>query len=91
MHGTHCLKSWSATQSVIAGSSGEAEYYGIVKGGSTSLGMRSLMSDLGINIRIHLKSDASAAIGIASRRGWGEFVMWRLVNCGCNSEWPVRI
>ena len=24
MHGTNCLKSWSSTQSVIAGSSGEA-------------------------------------------------------------------
>jgi len=71
MHGTHCLKSWSSTQSVIAGSSGEAEYDGIVKGGSNSLGMRSLMSDLGINVRIQIKSDASAAIGIASRRGLG--------------------
>ena len=71
MHGTDCLKSWSSTQSVIAGRSSEAEYYGIVKGGSNSLGMRSLMSDLGINIRIQIKSDASAAIGIASRRGLG--------------------
>ena len=30
------------------------------------------MSDLGINIRIQIKSDASAAIGIASRRGLGK-------------------
>ena len=67
MHGSHCLKSWSSTQSVIAGSSGEAEYYGIVKGGSNSLGMRSLMSDLGVTVSIHIKSDASAAIGVASR------------------------
>ena len=72
MHGSHCLKSWSSTQSVIAGSSGEAEYYGIVKGGSNSVGMRSLMNDLGVNISIHIKSDASAAIGIASRRGLGK-------------------
>ena len=53
MHGTHCLKSWSSAQRVIAGSSGEAEYYGIVKGGSNSLGMRPLMSDLGISIRTY--------------------------------------
>ena len=72
MHGSHCLKSWSSTQSVIAGSSGEAEYYGIVKGGSNSLGMRSLMGDLGVTVSIHIKSDASAAIGIASRRGLGK-------------------
>ena len=72
MHGTHCLKSWSSTQRVIAGSSGEAEYHGIVKDGSNSLGMSSLRSDLGINVRIQIKSDASAAIGIASRRGLGQ-------------------
>ena len=30
------------------------------------------MSDLGINVRIQIKSDASAAIGIASRRGLGK-------------------
>eukprot|EP00972_Heterocapsa_arctica_P103210 15210078-Heterocapsa_arctica.AAC.1 len=34
MHGSHCIRSWSTTQSVIALSSGEAELYGIVKGAS---------------------------------------------------------
>eukprot|EP00972_Heterocapsa_arctica_P056547 8346871-Heterocapsa_arctica.AAC.1 len=29
MHGCHCIRSWSTTQSVIALSSGEAELYGI--------------------------------------------------------------
>ena len=28
----HIIKSWSTTQSIIALSSGEAEYYGVVKG-----------------------------------------------------------
>ena len=73
MHGSHCLKSWSSTQSIIAGSTGEAEYYGLVKGGSNSLGMRALMEDLGVGgVKLRLKSDASAAIGIASRRGLGK-------------------
>ena len=31
--GKHCLKTWSTTQAVIALSSGEAEYYGVVKEG----------------------------------------------------------
>ena len=31
--GSHVIKTWSATQGVVALSSGEAEYYGIVKGG----------------------------------------------------------
>ena len=72
MYGSHCLKSWSSTQSIIAGSTGEAEYYGLVKGGSNSLGMKALMSDLGVDVKLKLKSDASAAIGIASRRGLGK-------------------
>ena len=71
MHGSHCLKPWSSTQSIIAGSTGEAEYYGLVKGGSNSLGMRALMEDLGVSVKLRLKSDASAAIGITSRRGLG--------------------
>ena len=31
MFGSHLIKSWSSTQNVIALSSGEAEYYGLVK------------------------------------------------------------
>ena len=33
MHGSHLVKSWSITQAVIALSSGEAEYYAMVKRG----------------------------------------------------------
>ena len=33
MIGKHCIKTWSKTQDTIAPSSGEAEYYGIVRGG----------------------------------------------------------
>ena len=32
MHGSHLLKTWASTQTVVALSSGEAEYYGEVKG-----------------------------------------------------------
>jgi hypothetical protein len=47
MWGGHCLKSWSSTQDVIALSSGEAEYYAIVKGVSQALGMKQLLNNLG--------------------------------------------
>ena len=40
MLGQHMIKSWSSTQSVIALSSGEAEYYSMVKGGSIGLGVQ---------------------------------------------------
>ena len=36
--GNHAIKTWSTTQAVIALSSGEAEYYGCVRGGAIGLG-----------------------------------------------------
>jgi len=72
MFGSHCLKSWSLTQKVIALSSGEAEYYGLVKSGSQGIGIRALLGDLGVTCTVVLNTDASAAIGIASRRGLGK-------------------
>ena len=53
-------------------SSGEAEYYGLVKSGSQGLGIRALLGDLGVERTVTLNTDASAAIGIASRRGLGK-------------------
>ena len=45
--GDHVIKHWSTTQATVALSSGEAEYYGMVKGGSTALGVQSMLADLG--------------------------------------------
>ena len=45
--GMHCVKSWSKTQDVIALSSGEAEYYAMVKEVSQGLGINSMLGDLG--------------------------------------------
>ena len=70
--GEHLVKSWSATQAVIALSSGEAEYYGIVKGSSVALGIQSVVNDLGMGTKVKIHTDASAAKGIASRRGLGK-------------------
>ncbi len=70
--GKHCLKTWSTTQAVIALSSGEAEYYGVVKGGSVLLGAMSMAKDLGIDLKGRIYTDSSAAKGIASRRGLGK-------------------
>ena len=74
MHGGHVLKSWSVNQSVIALSSGEAEYYALVKSASTAMGIQSLCVDLGVacDIPRDIKSDASAAIGICNRIGLGK-------------------
>ena len=74
MLGNHLVKSWSTNQTVIALSSGEAEYYSMVKAGSVALGIESLMKDLGVEDTgsIAIKTDASAAVGIGSRIGIGK-------------------
>ena len=77
MLGKHCLKSWSVNQGYIALSSGEAEYYGAVKGGAQALGLVAMMRDMGVEASIdvavkpgiELCLDASAAVGIALRGG----------------------
>ena len=72
MLGSHMIKSWSTTQSVIALSSGEAEYYGIVKGATIGLGTCSITKELGVELDLRVSTDSSAAKGIASRRGLGK-------------------
>jgi hypothetical protein len=44
----------------------------MVKGGSMGLGIRAMAGDLGVSIGVNVKTDASAAKGIASRRGLGK-------------------
>ena len=72
MIGDHCIKTWSSTQSVIALSSGEAEYYGLVKGASQSIGIQSMLRDLGVEAKIKINTDASVAKSIAMRTGAGK-------------------
>ena len=72
MLGPHCVRHWSTTQSTISLSSGEAELHGISKGMSHAIGMQSLCRDLGWHYKIRVHSDATAAIGIARRRGLGK-------------------
>ena len=72
MVGSHLIKTWSATQTTVALSSGEAELSGLVKGASQALGLQSVIGDLGVRWDIVLHSDATAAIGICRRRGLGK-------------------
>ena len=70
--GKMCLKTWSKTQATIALSSGESELAAVVKGAAELLGLQSVFADFGFNhIRLHLCSDATAAIGIVDREGLG--------------------
>jgi hypothetical protein len=45
--GSHCVKFQSTTQTLVSLSSGESEFYALVKSCSLALGMKSLAEDLG--------------------------------------------
>ena len=72
MLGGHLLKSWSSTKPSISLSSGEAEYYGVVKATGIALGQQSLMADLGMKVSVRVWTDSSAAMGICGRSGLGK-------------------
>ena len=72
MIGSHVIKTWSSTQPSITLSSGEAEFYGVVKACGVGLGIRSLLRDLGRDSHVRVWTDSSAAIGVCSRQGLGK-------------------
>ena len=65
------VKTWSSTQATVALSSGEAEYYALVRAAAEGLGMRVLMADLGWEAGLKVWVDSSAAKSMASRVGLG--------------------
>ena len=71
-HGAHLLKATANTQSVIALSSGESEFYAIVRGTSVGLGAQSMCSDYGMKKGLVVETDATAGRGMALRLGAGK-------------------
>ena len=67
--GSHTVRHWSKTQSTIALSSWEAELSGIGSGIAEALGFQSWARDMDCAFPLTVHSDATAAIGIARRRG----------------------
>ena len=53
-------------------SSGEAEYYAMVRAAAVGLGIQAILSDWKVQSSLTLKTDASAAVGIAMRKGLGK-------------------
>ena len=72
MLGGHLLKSWSTTQSQISLSSGEAEFYGVVRASGIGLGFKSLLEDLGVQLPLRVWTDSTATMGICGRQGLGK-------------------
>ena len=71
MWGGSLIKPWSRTLLTIALSSGESELGALTKGAAEGLGLAALLRDFDCEIKLRIKSDATAAIGIASRQGLG--------------------
>ena len=71
MIGTHLIKTYSRQQKTIALSSAEAELYALVAVSAEALGLVAYAKDLGIFLKGTMYTDASAALGIAQRRGLG--------------------
>ena len=74
--GRHTIKTTSNLQSTIALSSGESEFYALVKACAFGLSVQALYRDWGLEMDLVVASDSSAARGTASRSGLGK---WRHV------------
>ena len=72
MIGRHVIRTWSSTQPSVTLSSGEAEFYGLVKAAGAGLGHQSIMSDFGLSVPVRVWTDSSAALGISTRSGLGK-------------------
>ena len=72
MMGSHFLKGWSRTQNHVTLSSAEAELIALVKCSAELLGIRSAMSDFGVESSGVVYADSSAALAIANRKGAGK-------------------
>ena len=66
------VKSWSSMQTTVAQSSGEAEYYAMVRAAAEALGLQSIMRDLGWDAGVRLWVDSSAAKSMSARIGLGK-------------------
>ena len=72
MLGQHCVKHSSNLQSTISLSSGESEFYALVKAGAAGLGLKAMLDEWLVPCDLILLSDSSAARGIAARKGLGK-------------------
>ena len=72
MLGSHCVKHSSNVQSTISLSSGESEFYAIVRAGNIGLSLQAMLEDWGLKVGLRIRSDSSAARGTTQRQGLGQ-------------------
>ena len=71
MAGSHCVRTWSATQKSVALSSAEAELVALVRAASEAIGLCQLADSWNTKFKAELYCDSSAALAITDRRGVG--------------------
>ncbi len=71
MLGSHTVATRSKTKSVVATSTGEAEFYATCSAVSNAIGLQSMLLDLGWQVAIRVGADAAAWLAMSSRRGLG--------------------
>ena len=91
MRGSHCIKSWSKTQPLVALLSAKSRLCALVQASAEAMGSQSVIRDLGQSWSTVVYSDASSALGVMQRQG-----LERLRHVGCIflfvqglNEWKV--
>ena len=93
--GKHLLRHMSCLQTLVALSSGQAEYYGLIRGACSSLGIQSKYQDWMIDVRIHIYSDIFGSEECC-KKTWN----WRtsetladttLMAVEPSSSWPLEV
>ena len=79
MKGKHLLMHWSRTQQTVALSSAEAELNALCKGGQEGLAAKHMTEVIGVPEELHMRTDASAAVGILNRQGTGRIKHLQIV------------
>ena len=81
-NGSHMIDCSVAKQSLVALSSGEAEFYGIVRAVATSKQTSQILEQIGMQSEVTIASDSSAARGICTRTGSGKVRHLSIKSCG---------
>ena len=71
-YGRHSLRHSSNLQSTVSLSSGESEFYALVKAVASGMATQELFRSWGINTKLHVYTDLSAAVGTCNRLGLGK-------------------
>eukprot|EP00971_Amphidinium_carterae_P332409 6466558-Amphidinium_carterae.1 len=82
--------SWSRTQSVIAQSSGEAEWYAIAGATADALFVQGLLERLSFPVHFELRTDSSAARAIGLRLGTGRLRSLQVKTLWCQSVFRAQ-